>query len=553
MTEGEKRTRLEKMRLPVLLCVLVCVCAAPGPVAGAERSCSDLPQFYTGKGFTLTDVPQTEMSGEHLRMCPQGPTCCTSTMEENLAGLSARETEGLIREAGRSLQAVFNGLYRSFDTYFTELHGRSERSLQEALSPLGPLYSQNTRLYGDLYNDLRQYYRGSAVNLDETLSEFWSRLLERTFKASVPTDVTLSEDYLECVAKQQETLRPFGDVPRDMKAKVIRSFVTARSFIQGLIMSGEVVRKVSQVSLSPECRKALMKLVYCPHCRGLASVKPCSSYCSNVMKGCLANQADLDPEWQNLIDTMIQVASSFSAEPSLDVVLSSIPARIYEAVQFLQENMDTFTARVYQTCGTPGEPGTGSPTVHEQRKKSGSLTASEYKPSPTAGFRLEMQVSDLSSKLREMRQYWIQLPMALCGKVAPVGAGQDKCWNGITKARYLPEVMGDGLANQINNPEVELDITKPDMIIRQQIMQLKIMSNRLKNALEGNDVDFQDASDDISGSGSGMCLGGQCSRSRPGLYAYAPDNNRVRGAATSQTRLCSLLLLLPPAILLLQR
>lgn len=61
-------------------------------------------------------------------------------------------------------------------------------------------------------------------------------------------------------------------------------------------------------------------------------------------------------------------------------------------------------------------------------------------------------------------------------------------------ARYLPEVMGDGLANQINNPEVELDITKPDMTIRQQIMQLKIMSNRLRNALDGNDVDFQDAS-----------------------------------------------------------
>lgn len=56
-----------------------------------------------------------------------------------------------------------------------------------------------------------------------------------------------------------------------------------------------------QVSLSPECMKALMKLVYCPHCRGLASVKPCSNYCSNVMKGCLANQADLDTEWQNLI------------------------------------------------------------------------------------------------------------------------------------------------------------------------------------------------------------------------------------------------------------
>lgn len=45
-------------------------------------------------------------------------------------------------------------------------------------------------------------------------------------------------------------------------------------------------------------------------------------------------------------DTMIMVAFSFSTEPSLDVVLSSIPARIYEAVHFLQENMDTFSAKV---------------------------------------------------------------------------------------------------------------------------------------------------------------------------------------------------------------
>lgn len=61
--------------------------------------------------------------------------------------------------------------------------------------------------------------------------------------------------------------------------------------------------------------------------------------------------------------------------------------------------------------------------------------------------------------------------------------------------RYLPDVMGDGLAGQINNPEVEIDITKPDMMIRRQIMQLKIMTHRLKNALNGYDVDFQDTSE----------------------------------------------------------
>lgn len=59
--------------------------------------------------------------------------------------------------------------------------------------------------------------------------------------------------------------------------------------------------------------------------------------------------------------------------------------------------------------------------------------------------------------------------------------------------------------------------------------------------------------DDISGSGSGMCVGSHCPRNRPGLYAYPPDNNRVTGASMCRGRLCSLLLLLPLVVLLLQR
>lgn len=61
------------------------------------------------------------------------------------------------------------------------------------------------------------------------------------------------------------------------------------------------------------------------------------------------------------------------------------------------------------------------------------------------------------------------------------------------------------------------------------------------------------AGDDLSGSGSGMCAEGQCSRGRPRLYSYPFDNNRARGAAGAQPGLWGLLLLLPPAVLLLQR
>uniref|UniRef100_A0AAV2LMY1 Glypican-1 n=1 Tax=Knipowitschia caucasica TaxID=637954 RepID=A0AAV2LMY1_KNICA len=43
-------------------------------------------------------------------------------------------------------------------------------------------------------------------------------------------------------------------------------------------------------------------MLYCPYCRGLPGLKPCHNYCQNVMRGCLANQADLDTEWNLFID-----------------------------------------------------------------------------------------------------------------------------------------------------------------------------------------------------------------------------------------------------------
>ncbi|KAI5609872.1 glypican-1 precursor [Silurus asotus] len=528
--------------LPFLCALAACVRADGGTAGGKARSCADARRFYSGKGFTLNGVPQSEISGEHLRVCPQGYTCCTSAMEETLSNLSRREFEGLVREAGRSIQASLNAQYRSFDTYFLELLDMSESWLEESfVKALGPLYTPNAGVFRDLYSDLRRYFRGTSLNLEEALDEFWMRLLERLLKASDPSLV--SDDFLECASKQTETLRPFGDAPRELRVRLVRVLVAARAFVQGLNVAGEVVRKVSQVPLSPECNRAIMKLVYCPHCRGLGSAKPCANYCKNVMKGCLANQADLDAEWQNLIDTMLQVAASFSSEPGMDVVLHAIPVRISEAVLHMQENMGVYTLKVLQACGGRGEEGTQSSVADEPKKGAKSVTALEYKASHTAAVRLEVQVSDVSSKLKEMQLYWIQLPSALCdSKVASGSSSDDNCWNGIAKDRYLPQLMGDGLANQVNNPEVDIDITKPDMTIRQQIMQLKIISNRLKNALDGNDVDFQDTSDDISGSGSGMCSENLCVQSSPPVFgpkldrpkvdAYSPEEKQVKGGVS---------------------
>ncbi|MFT7809689.1 glypican-1-like [Arapaima gigas] len=553
------------MDVPAVLLLCFLWAPAPGLAEAANskaRSCMDVRQLYSGKGFSLAGVPQTEISGEHLRICTQGYTCCTSEMEENLSNLSRREFEGRVKESGRALQGSLNSLYRSFDSYFLELLNSSQRSLQDSFPEAhGALYTQNARVFQDLYSELRRYYRGAGINLEETLNEFWVRLMERLFRAANP-QFALGDDYLECAAKQTETLRPFGDAPRDLQPKATRTFFAARSLVQGLSIGGEVVRKVSQVPLSPECNQAVMKLMYCPHCQGISSVKPCANYCKNVMKGCLANQADLHTEWQNLLDAMLQVTNRFSSNDfRVDVALYSIPWQISEAIINMQENMDAFTSKVFQACGNPRVAGTGS-TVAEEMRKRGSAV-SEYKPSATNRARLEKLVSDVTTKLREKQSYWVQLPGMLCGdKVAAPATNEDRCWNGMSKSRYLPEVMGDGLASQINNPEVEIDITKPDMAIRQQIMQLKIMTNRVRNAFNGNDVDFQDASDDVSGSGSGMCTeesrphGGTriiAKTDRPKPHAELPDNEKVTTGTGSQIVPSISLLFLSWATLLFRR
>ncbi|KAM9844704.1 glypican-1b isoform 1-T2 [Aulostomus maculatus] len=525
------------------------------------RSCSDIRQFYSRKGFSLDGVPQSEISGEHLRICPQGYTCCTSDMEDNLTMMSRREIEGLLKDSGRSLQGLLTGQYKAFDGYFMELLNRSAMTLQETFTPSwGSLYSQNSQGFTELYTDLRNYYRGANVNLEEVLNEFWARLLEKIFHQA-NKQYFIGEDYLECVSKQLETLRPFGDTPRDLKMKVTRTFVAARSFVQGLVVSGEVVRKVSQVQLSQECVRAMMRMTYCPHCRGVASARPCANYCSNVMKGCLANQADLNTEWRHLAETMMQVAGHFDGPSGVDVVVLSIPSRISEAMVAMTENIETINSKLFQACGNLRDGGSSSSGVEEILNKGKVIVEDRL---GTSSNKLDILVSDVTTRLRDMQPYWVSLPTVLCSDKVATGAGaEDKCWNGMSRARYLPDVIGDGLASQINNPEVDIDITKPDMTIRQQIMQLKIMTHRLKNALNGNDVDFQDTSDDVSGSGSGSCPDDVCARGgpnlplpitdRPNIYIYPPENKKVVKGSANQNLPFINVFLLSLLILLLRR
>ncbi|XP_061579410.1 glypican-6-like [Cololabis saira] len=488
---------------------IICTFSVLSVAARADlkaRNCSAVREACVGKGFSFSHVPHQEIPGDHLRVCPQGSTCCTQEMEDRFGQQSKQEFENLLDETSHTLRSTFVSRHKIFDEFFLELLENTERSLNEMfVRTYGKPYMQNSEVFENLFAELKRYYTGGNVNLEEMLNDFWSRLLERMFTL-LNSQYVITEDYLECISKYTDQLKPFGDVPRKLKAQITRAFIAARTFVQGLSVGREVAQRVSKVSSTPPCIRALTKMLYCPFCQGMPSVKPCKNYCLNVMKGCLANQADLNPEWNQYIDAMLLVAQRLEGPFNIESVMDPIDVKISEAIMNMQDNSPQVSYRVFQGCGQPKPAGItrsarGVSDVFSARFRPYSQ---EERPTTAAGTSLDRLVIDIKEKLKLSKKFWSNLPEAMCAEDrVTAGNATDECWNGHTKGRYFPEVQKDGLTNQVNNPEVGVDITRPDTLIRQQIMALRVMTNKLKNAYNGNDIYFQDSSDEGSGSGSG--------------------------------------------------
>lgn len=54
-------------------------------------------------------------SGEHLRVCPQGYTCCTSEMEDKLNQQSKLEFENLVEDSSQNMRGTFVSKHKKFD------------------------------------------------------------------------------------------------------------------------------------------------------------------------------------------------------------------------------------------------------------------------------------------------------------------------------------------------------------------------------------------------------------------------------------------------------
>lgn len=491
--------RVSRCSSSVIVGVLL-VCMARTSLA-ADLGCSNVKYSFNAKGINDVTVPRQPLPGHHLRICQQGETCCTEEMEDNLNEQSKEEFERVFRQQIEGMRHTFAVRTQKFDEHFRELLKKSKKDFHSMfLRTYGTMYEQNSYVFTDLFDNLERYYVTGNVNLGDVLENFFLNLYQKMFQV-LNAQYSFDQKFWNCMQEFMDDLQPFGDVPQKLSTQVRRSFVAVRTFVQGLSAGRDVIKGMMNVPPTAECYRALMKMTYCPHCQGLPDLKPCNNYCLNVMKGCLAYHAELDQEWNLYIDALINLADRLEGPFNIESVVEPFNIKVSDAIMNFQENGVQVSEKIFENCDKPplGKRDV-SRELHQESIKFSRHDTSGYSSS------LDKLVKDIRSKVKVFKRFWANLPYQMCNNERIASAdmkGENDCWNGLAKAKYESRIIGDGVNNQKDNPEVNLDLSRTNSLLDQQVLKLKEMTIKLKEAFNGQDVEWQDTDDMYGGSGSG--------------------------------------------------
>ena len=80
--------------------------------------------------------------------------------------------------------------------------------------------------------------------------------------------------------------------------------------------------------------------------QGLTQSQPCMGYCLNVMRGCLASVAEIDPLWRDFVRSLEGLSARMQGPQDLEQVLLGAPMLLHDAVAYAQGNAPYLAAQV---------------------------------------------------------------------------------------------------------------------------------------------------------------------------------------------------------------
>ncbi|XP_071346516.1 glypican-5 isoform X2 [Trachinotus anak] len=423
----------------------------------------------------LHRVPETPGTDVDLLICKhQGPSCCTRKMEESYQFAVKRESLHNIHSYSYELEHLISGHSDAFQDMFQYLLSFSQGHLSSLLEGTYSSLSRHALPHvNQLFSSLSLYLRGANVSVEAAVHQFFNNLFPlaytRLINPGIEGSMMAGSEMGDCLRMIRQDVNPFGTYPAVMAQELAKALGAGRQLGLALEEGVEVMNATEHVSLSKDCVKGLVKMVYCSHCRGLTLIKPCVGYCLNVMRGCLASVSELDQPWRRYTSLLEQLTHAMAGHHSLELALLGVRGHVNEALLYAQLHGPLITATVDKVCGlTTGEPTGMQPTSPEVTTS--SVTSSSPTPSAAPSQPLpEQWLGQLAHLRREFLMYlqryksfFAALPEMLCEGENVVD--DSTCWSGDDVVEsYSGRVVGNGLHAQKQNPEVRVRGADPTM------------------------------------------------------------------------------------------
>lgn len=222
--------------------------------------------------------------------------------------------------------------------YFRQLIKKSQQELDSMFKKIYlEYYTQNSKIFMDLFVDLMKYYNGeTSSDVTNIMNKFFSTLMRKMFQI-VNSRYQFSSSYLDCVSKHMEKLEPFGYEPGKLIPQVRKVLIFARAFTKALDDGRDVIHMLENaISSSKDCKNQLIKLKYCSWCKAMTSLKPCFKFCTDVHKGCLADVAKVNSQWQRYITALNDILEKQTGPNSIHDVMMRIHIKISFAIMNFQ-------------------------------------------------------------------------------------------------------------------------------------------------------------------------------------------------------------------------
>ncbi|XP_007554000.1 glypican-5a [Poecilia latipinna] len=485
-------------------CVFLCLC---GSGLGELDTCSEVHKVFQVRQIGPNQVlPSSPRSGADLQVCTsKSSTCCTKKMEEKYQVAARRDVQNLLQIYSSRLKLLLSRYVAAFQETFEVLMRQAENHtnvvLQVSYQKIADPAADSVR---ELFTDVGLFLLGSELNVDEFVQRFFDALLPLVYNHYISPGVgDTSPGYAECVRSLNRVIKPFGTVPDLFADQIAASGVSGKLLLQALHLGIEVINTTDHLQLSRECRRALLKMQYCPHCQGITHSKPCMGYCLNVMRGCLASMAEIDAHWREFVRSLEGLSARMHGAQDLEQVLLGAHTMLHDAIGHAQKNGPRLSAQVQKLCSTSIRRPAQSVSIQDANSRVSIPLKALNRRSDDS---LSVMRKDFLKTLRTFSTFYGGLADQLCLQGLSSGDGVP-CWNGTNIVKsYTRRVVGNGIRAQSANPEVK--VKGEDPVINQIIDKLKHINQLLQGKTIpklGSLDQIETGSGDSEGHYSGDC------------------------------------------------